>query len=115
MSSNKLAKQQRRSNDSRVITNRLIVWNHYSTGEPVTAKRLGKMRKQHPLNCGNARCQMCGNPRRLFGHITFSEMKDNLRYSDMKRDAWEDYCIGFGESIGVGEGISGADDERPDI
>lgn len=34
----------------------------------------GKFRKKKAMNCGNARCMFCTNPRRLWGHITLKEL-----------------------------------------
>ena len=34
-----------------------------------------KLAKMHALNCGNPKCIMCGNPRKVFGEKTFQEKK----------------------------------------
>ena len=33
----------------------------------------GKFRKRHALDCGNPRCMICGNPRKLWKSIPIKE------------------------------------------
>ena len=34
-----------------------------------------KLAKHHALNCGNPKCHMCGNPRRMFKELTTQERR----------------------------------------
>jgi len=33
------------------------------------------MLKKHALNCGNPKCLMCGNPRKIFREVTIQEKR----------------------------------------
>jgi len=33
----------------------------------------GKFRKKHALDCGNPRCMICGNPRKLWKRVPLKE------------------------------------------
>ena len=35
----------------------------------------GKYRKRKALNCGVPQCNMCGNPRHLWGYVTLAEQR----------------------------------------
>lgn len=34
-----------------------------------------KFAKQHAMNCGDPKCVMCSNPRKVFGELTIQEKK----------------------------------------
>jgi hypothetical protein len=42
-------------------------------GVPVTEPH--KFAKHHAMNCGNPKCHMCGNPRKVWGEKTIQEKK----------------------------------------
>jgi hypothetical protein len=42
-------------------------------GMPV--KEPHKYEKHHAMNCGNPKCHMCSNPRKVFGEKTIQEQK----------------------------------------
>jgi hypothetical protein len=42
-------------------------------GIPVTEPH--KFAKHHAMNCGNPKCHMCGNPRKVWGEKTIQEKK----------------------------------------
>ena len=41
----------------------------------VPIKEPHKFAKHHALNCGNPKCMLCGNPRKLWGEKTIQEKK----------------------------------------
>lgn len=41
----------------------------------IPVKHPGKLAKHHATNCGKARCQLCGNPRRINGEKTMQEKR----------------------------------------
>lgn len=41
----------------------------------VDVKQPHKFAKHHALNCGNPKCVMCGNPRKVFKEKTIQEQK----------------------------------------
>lgn len=41
-----------------------------------------KYHKRKALDCGNTNCGVCGNPRRLYKHRTFQELKLFLKETD---------------------------------
>ena len=52
-------------------------------GVPVTEPH--KFAKHHAMNCGNPKCHMCGNPRKVWGEKTiqekkFDEVENDWRY-----------------------------------
>lgn len=74
MSSNKEAKCQRRFNNHLAVMKQLTICKFY---DAKINSPIGVFRKRKALNCGRAGCKLCTNPRRLWGHITFSEKKAN--------------------------------------
>jgi hypothetical protein len=42
-------------------------------GVPITEPH--KFAKHHAMNCGNPKCHMCGNPRKVWGEKTIQEKK----------------------------------------
>lgn len=38
-------------------------------------KSLNHFVKQHAMDCGIPRCPICGNPRKIFGDLTYQEKK----------------------------------------
>jgi hypothetical protein len=48
-------------------------------GVPVTEPH--RLAKHHVMDCGNPKCVMCGNPRKVFGEKTIQEKKfDEINY-----------------------------------
>ena len=48
-------------------------------GVPVTEPH--RLAKHHVMDCGNPKCVMCGNPRKVFGEKTIQEKKfDEIQY-----------------------------------
>ena len=48
-------------------------------GIPVTEPH--RLAKHHVMDCGNPKCVMCGNPRKVFGEKTIQEKKfDEINY-----------------------------------
>lgn len=48
-------------------------------GVPVTEPH--RLAKHHVMDCGNPKCMMCGNPRKVFGEKTIQEKKfDEIKY-----------------------------------
>lgn len=48
-------------------------------GVPVTEPH--RLAKHHVMDCGNPKCVMCGNPRKVFGEKTIQEKKfDEIKY-----------------------------------
>ena len=48
-------------------------------GIPVTEPH--RLAKHHVMDCGNPKCIMCGNPRKVFGEKTIQEKKfDEINY-----------------------------------
>jgi hypothetical protein len=48
-------------------------------GIPVTEPH--RLAKHHVMDCGNPKCIMCGNPRKVFGEKTIQEKKfDEIKY-----------------------------------
>jgi hypothetical protein len=41
----------------------------------VPVKEPHKFAKHHAMNCGNPKCHMCGNPRKIWGEKTIQEKK----------------------------------------
>lgn len=98
----------RQHHNQRITAKQTKLWLQYNNGKStLTAKRVGKMRKQKALNCGVAGCMWCCNPRRNWGRLTIHEISANERYKEMEAHIG----VGFGEGIdsedtGVGAGIS---------
>lgn len=38
--------------------------------------------KKHAMNCGNPKCVMCGNPRKMFGEETIQERRNKQDVED---------------------------------
>ncbi len=48
-------------------------------GVPLTEPH--RLAKHHVMDCGNPKCVMCGNPRKVFGEKTIQEKKfDEIKY-----------------------------------
>lgn len=69
-------KQLQRHHSARVVKRRVFDWNHYPNGTD-KLKPSNKWAKRNPFNCGNARCHLCCNPRRIKGEVTIHELVAN--------------------------------------
>lgn len=67
----KIKHSQRRHKIWRAIKHQLDIAKAY--GVPV--KNAHQLAKKHALNCGNARCMLCGNPRRIWKEKTMQEKR----------------------------------------
>ena len=45
----------------------------------LTVKHPGKLAKHHATNCGKAKCNLCGNPRRIRGEKTIQEKRSEQK------------------------------------
>ncbi len=83
MSYDKESKTNKRHADQVAVNKQLRIRNHYYDTNP---KAPGKFRKQKALNCGNAGCMMCCNPRRTWGHLTIKEVAANAAFKQELND-----------------------------
>ncbi|ENA27454.1 hypothetical protein HMPREF1487_09110 [Pseudomonas sp. HPB0071] len=76
MSYDKQARQVRRTR-AKVAINRQLTISHfyYSIDSGFFIKPQGSWRKQAALNCGQAGCFLCGNPRRVDNKLTLAERR----------------------------------------
>lgn len=51
----------------------------------IDVKEPHKLVKHHAMDCGNPRCHMCGNPRKMFQELTAQEQR-LFQDADQKRD-----------------------------
>lgn len=77
MSSDKDKRQERRYNAHRAVERQLHICTYYPL---VSVVKSGKFRKGKALNCGRPRCKICGNPRRLWGRVTFQELRAEVAF-----------------------------------
>jgi hypothetical protein len=76
MSGNKSTRAERRQrNRKSVLKQSRIFYYHNDKTQALSAKQLGRMVKHKALNCGQARCVMCGNPRTIWGLVTLAERR----------------------------------------
>lgn len=73
MSYDKQTKPLQRFHTKRVIKKRVKDWNNYPHAAD-SIQHTNKWNKRNAFNCGRARCHLCCNPRRLFGHVTVYEI-----------------------------------------
>ena len=53
----------------------------HSSLDDKTKKQPHRLHKISGMNCGNPKCVMCGNPRKVFGEKTIQEKKfDEINY-----------------------------------
>lgn len=79
MSYNKFARAERRQRNRKSVKKQSrIFYYHNDKTETLSAKQLGRMVKHKALNCGQARCYLCCNPRRISGDVTFAERRAAL-------------------------------------
>lgn len=82
MSGNKFARAERRQRNRESVKQQArIFYYHNDKTEQLSDKQLGRMVKHKALNCGQARCVMCGNPRTIWGIVTLAERKAELNRS----------------------------------
>ena len=64
-----------------------ILKQYASHNEPANQllKEPHRLAKRHALNCGNPKCVMCGNPRKMWHELTIQE-KRHLQELELQRD-----------------------------
>jgi hypothetical protein len=67
----KLKHSKRLHQEEAAIKRQVKIAKEY--GAPVTEPH--KFAKRHALNCGNPKCVMCANPRKVFNEKTIQEQK----------------------------------------
>ncbi|WP_188868529.1 hypothetical protein [Pseudomonas asuensis] len=74
MSYSKHARQARRTRVKVAIKRQLTISRfYYSIDNGLFKRPMGKWRKEAALNCGQAGCFLCGNPRRVANELTLAE------------------------------------------
>lgn len=86
MSYNKFATTQRRHMDYVHIAKQAKIYKQYNL-ECSENLVLGKFRKKKAMNCGNAHCHLCTNPRKLWGHITIKEKSMNELFKEEQKES----------------------------
>ncbi len=67
----KIKNSKRRHNDDVAVKRQLRIAKEYG----IAVKEPHKFAKHHALNCGNPKCIMCSNPRKLFKELTSQEKR----------------------------------------
>ncbi|NDG33368.1 hypothetical protein EB118_25340 [bacterium] len=67
----KIKNSRRRLQDKNAVNRQVKIARTYN----VPVEEPHKLAKHHALNCGNPRCVMCGNPRRMFKELTTQERR----------------------------------------
>jgi hypothetical protein len=76
MSYNKHVRQARRKRAKVAIKRQLMISRfYYSSDSGFFTRPQGRWRKQAALNCGQAGCFLCGNPRRVANELTLAERR----------------------------------------
>ncbi len=85
MSSNKEKRQARRRDTAHAVERQVRIYHFYYPGQQPT-ETVGKWRKRKAFNCGQARCKMCCNPRRVWGWVTFPEKRAEVAFQQALAD-----------------------------
>ena len=67
----KIKNSRRRLKDENAVNKQVKIAKAFNV--PVDEPH--KLVKHHALNCGNPKCHMCGNPRKIFKEATLQERK----------------------------------------
>ena len=67
----KVKNSRRRLKDENAVNRQVKIAKAYN----VPVEEPHKLAKHHALNCGNPKCHMCGNPRRIFKELTAQERR----------------------------------------
>lgn len=67
----KVKNSRRRLKDENAVNRQVKIAKAYN----VPVEEPHKLAKHHALNCGNPKCHMCGNPRRMFKELTAQERR----------------------------------------
>ena len=67
----KVKNSRRRLKDENAVAKQVKIAKAYNV--PVDEPH--KLAKHHALNCGNPKCIMCGNPRKMFKELTTQERR----------------------------------------
>ncbi|AEH03702.1 hypothetical protein AVT69_gp277 [Pseudomonas phage PhiPA3] len=85
MSSDKSKKQYRHHHEQRHVKAQVAIWRFYNQqAASLDDRRLGRMRKEHALNCGRSHCMLCVNPRRTWGRKTLAEKVADIRFKEQQ-------------------------------
>lgn len=77
MSYDKITRAKRRAKTQRVIERQTEVFITHIWAQGAKGLVPGRFRKHKALDCGKSKCSMCGNARRVWGHLTFAEHRAN--------------------------------------
>lgn len=69
--SDKIKNSRRRLKDENAVNRQVKI----ARAHKVPVEEPHKLAKHHALNCGNPKCHMCGNPRRMFKEPTAQERR----------------------------------------
>jgi hypothetical protein len=61
--------------ESAIQRQKEILKNNHAPTEQKQFQEPHRMSKKHALNCGNPKCILCGNPRKMFKELTHQEKK----------------------------------------
>ena len=67
----KIKTSTRRHRDNAAVNRQVSIAKSYG----MSVKEPHKLAKHHALNCGNPKCHMCGNPRKMFKEHTTQERR----------------------------------------
>lgn len=67
----KIKNSRRRLKDDNAVAKQVKIAKAYK----VPVEEPHKLAKHHALNCGNPKCHMCGNPRKIFKEPTTQERR----------------------------------------
>ncbi|NBP03874.1 MAG: hypothetical protein EBU90_28015 [Proteobacteria bacterium] len=67
----KVKNSHRRQRDENAVNRQLKIARSHN----VPVEEPHKLAKQHALNCGNPKCVMCGNPRKMFKELSTQERR----------------------------------------
>ena len=67
----KIKNSRRRLKDENAINKQVKIAKTYN----IPVEEPHKLAKHHVVNCGNPKCHMCGNPRKMFKELTTQERR----------------------------------------
>lgn len=85
MSIDKVKRQERRRDTAYAVERQVRIYHFYYPGKQPT-ETVGKWRKRKALNCGNSRCKLCCNPRRIWGWVSFPEKRAAFAFQQALKD-----------------------------
>lgn len=78
VSSDKVTRAKRRANTDLVVARQVSIYKGANLASGCPSLVPGRFRKRKALNCGTPQCNMCGNPRHLWGHVTMAEQRSDI-------------------------------------